>query len=97
MRIIKKLTHQEFVTQFEEGNRVGTSFERRPTDDKEYMCVSCDRTFFVCAAKSLIFHSLCDDCFAQWNWRNIFVRMAGVGYEVPIEKNMHLWNREWAP
>lgn len=90
MGIRKVLSADEARVAFVVGNRVGTSFARRPEDTRCIECRSCGRGFFV-GPGVLIGFDLCDECFEPWNCRNLASRFSGGPRVVPVEPDMHLW------
>lgn len=81
------VTRAHVYKEFIDRNRQDTSFVRRDSDEKEYICASCDRDFYV-GRGAWIFYSLCDECFAVWNMRNLASRLCNGPREVPIVKSM---------
>jgi len=75
MNIIREVSPDELISALMRGS--GTTWARISKSQTEYVCAECGQAFF---SDGPIFHSLCDDDFAEYNLWVMFKRIKHEGY-----------------
>lgn len=81
MKIIREVSPDELIDALTHGG--GTTWTRVSESQKEYTCRGCGQVFFSDGA---IFHSLCDDDFADYNLWVMSKRIKHEGYCFSLEE-----------